>query len=395
MADYESEEHSHHAEVGPGVHLPDPSVWPLIVGISLLLVGGALVWWVNDRDSAFTGPLLGASIVAALVAVGGWAYEDGKMKRKAEEEQHGGPRLARFTQVITFAIADGQFENASSQAGVLKRIEASDSDLRNLSGFQDLRIIASPAETGPSQVLVETTWSDREGLATYDETRQTVLDIVNEFPEQVVPGSVQVFDMVVVRDTKDVAVRFGLGTAATLIGGLAIGGFLIGAGLTLFEGERVAVPGNDVAPPDDGFAETGVIEGGNFWFDPTEISLPPATEVTLTFVNTEGPHNIEIFPSPEMGFDLPRLDTCIEGCQDGGTQVITEMTQGPAESTFTFVTPDEPGEYGFWCVFHTDQMRGTLTVEEGAPVPGETAPPDDAENGDDEAEDEENGMGGA
>src|SRR5690606_6651538 len=116
----------------------------------------------------------------------------------------------RYTQVITFAIADGQYEAASAEDGVLGKIDSADTALRDLAGFQDLRIVAAPAETGPSQVLVETTWSDREGLARYDETRQTVLDMVGEFEDQVVPGTVQVFDTVVVRDTKDVAVKFGM-----------------------------------------------------------------------------------------------------------------------------------------------------------------------------------------
>ncbi|MDZ7728308.1 MAG: hypothetical protein U5Q44_09015 [Dehalococcoidia bacterium] len=220
--------------------------------------------------------------MATLVAAGGWAYEDGRMKRQAEEGHHEGPRNARFTQVVTFSIAEGQYEAATAEDGVIERIEDSDNELRDLAGFQDLRIIASPSESGPSQVLVETTWADREGLATYDETRQTVLDILNEFPEQVVPGSVQVFDMVVVRDTKDMSVRFATGTAATLIGSLAVGGLLVGAGLTMFQGEGGGGGEGDGDTEPQGFA--GNRDGRRPQRRPGSqetITLPPNTEVTI------------------------------------------------------------------------------------------------------------------
>src|SRR5690606_22112968 len=108
-------------------------------------------------------------------------------------------------QVLTFAIAEGALDKARGESGVLTEIDSRDSVLRDLAGFQDLRIVVSPAETGPSQVLVETTWANREGLATYDETKDTLLDILTRHSDEVVAGSVQVFDMEVVRDTKDVA----------------------------------------------------------------------------------------------------------------------------------------------------------------------------------------------
>ena len=378
MADHHEHEHEE-AHVGPNVHLPDPSVWPLIVGVAFFLVGTALVWWARDPDNAFTGPLVGAAAVVALVSAAGWAYEDGRMKKQAEEGDHGHtPGEARYTQVISFAIVEGQFETANSDQGVLHKVNAADSELRNLAGFQDLRINASPAETGPSQVLVETTWADREGLATYDETRQTVLDIVNEFQDQVVPGSVQVFDMMVVRDTKDVAVRFGMGTAATLIGGLAIGGFLIGAGMTLFEADPapVADENDDVAPAPDGFEQTGILEANDNFWEPDEIRLPPNTEVTITIDNVGmALHNLQIFETAEPG-DGDLLTGCIEGCDDGTEDVHSQMVSGGEQLTFTFTTPDE-GEYGFWCLPHSSEMQGTLIVEEGAPVPGEAPPVDD------------------
>lgn len=367
MADHHDDEQAH---IGPDAHLPDPSVWPLLVGVAFFLVGAAIVWWSRDRDSTLASIFAGAAIVATFVAVGGWSYEDSRMKKKAESGERHGPRDSRYTQVITFAIPEGQFEAANSSDGVVTTIDATDSSLRDLAGFQDLRISASPAEAGPSQVLVETTWSDREGLATYDETRQSVLDIVNRFDQQVVPGSVQVFDMMVVRDTKDVALRFGMGSAATLIGGLALGGFLIGAGITVFESDHSAAApvenGGGGAPSPGGFAETGVIVAVNTEFDPTEISLPPETEVTLTLDNQDAspPHNIRFFDGEDA--TAPSLTGCTDGCPTD--EVATEIG-GEGEYAFTFTTPG-PGTYFYHCDLHPVEMTGFLTVEEGAPVPG-------------------------
>lgn len=358
---------------GAGVHLPDPSVWPIVVGLAALIFGAGIVWWSRDGGSTFAGPLLGAAIVSVLVAAGGWAYEDGRMKRKAESHEPTDPRNARFTQVMTFAVADGKFEAARAADGIVGLIESSDANLRNLAGFQDLRIIAAPASNGPSQVLVETTWSGREGLATYDETRQTILDMVSGVGDQVVPGSVQVFDMEVVRDTKDVSVRFGGAAAATLIGSLAVGGLLIGAGLTLFEGEGGGGGGGE-APAPSGFAQTGNLVARNTSFPEDAISLPPNTEVTIRFDNRDvsPPHNIQFFAGSETSGAL--LTGCTAGCPAG--DVTTPLDSGPIVHEFTFTTPGA-GEYAFNCLAHPTQMVGTLTVVDGAPIPGASpaAPP--------------------
>ena len=364
-------EGEHEAHVGPDVHLPDPSIWPIIVGIAAAILGAALIWWASDTDSDFAGPLLGAAIAIVLVAAGGWAYEDGRMKKKAEEGSgHAGE--ARFTQVVTFALAPGQGEIARGSEGILGILQSQENALRDLPGFQDLRIVASPGEQGAGQVLVETTWSDRHGLATYDQTRQTVLDLVAAHPSEVVPGSVQVFDMEVLRDTKDVAVRFGLGTAMTLIGGLGIFGLLVGAGLTIFDEEDTGGGGGgngaEPTPPPTGFDGTIVEQGIKYLT--TEFRVPPDTSITLTEDNQDAgtPHNIRFFTTADFGGDT--LGGCTEGCIEGD-QAATPITPGPAVQTLTFTTP-AVGEYAYWCDIHPDQMRGVMIVEEGAPVPGET-----------------------
>lgn len=364
------EQQQGHGEHGHEVHLPDPSPWPIVAGLAALLLGAALVWWARDSDSEIAAVALGAAAVVALFSVAGWSYEDGRMRMKAASQESGGARNARYTQVLAFAVAEGQLETARGEGGVLAAIDARDSALRDLAGFQDLRIIVSAADAGPSQVLVETTWADREGLATYDETRSTLLDLINEHPDEVVAGSVQVFDMEVVRDTKDVAVRFGLGTASALIGSLIIGGFFVGAGLTLFESGGGG--GGGGLPPPTGFAQTGIIRAVDFSFPDSQITLPPGVEFTMGFDNIgAAPHNFAIYDQATAGDpqDGPWVSGCIAGCKDDTGAIRTPDYGGGSGGDITFTTPGV-GTYAFQCTLHPNQMNGTLTIEEGAPLPG-------------------------
>lgn len=339
------------------VHMPDPSPWPFVAGFAALVLGGALVWWARDDGSSITGPALGAALVVALISAFGWAYEDGRMKRRAEEGHAATAREARFTQVVTFAIAEGRLDPARAEGGVLHSLERSDSTLRDLNGFQDLRIIVSAAADGPSQVLVETTWSAREGLASYEETRGTLLDLVNAHPQDVLPGSVQVFDMEVVRDTKDVGFRFGLGAAATVIAGLIVGGFMLGAGVTLFQEDNASASGAE--PPVS--TDPGHVITTDNKFNKKTLAAPPNTAVTFTVQNRgRAKHNIR-FLDREGGQLLA------EGAKgaiiDGG---ITEKV--------TFTTP-AAGNYYFECEIHPTEMTGSFEVKDGAAAPGATAAP--------------------
>jgi len=363
----ESSHGGHHGEV----HLPDPSIWPLVVGLAFALVGAALIYYSRQPDSDFAGPMLGAAAVIALVSACGWAYEDGRMKRKAEEGGHAGTRTARYTQVVTFSIPEGQYLAARAEDGVIGKLESANNRLRDLDGFQDLRVIASPAETGPSQVIVETTWADREGLATYEETRSTMLDLLAQNPDQVVPGSVQVFDMEVVRDTKDVSFNFGTGALVGTFASLIIGGFMVGAGLTIFESDKAGGAGGEGTPPPADAGDTIVARQTKF-VSGTRIVAPPNTEITLKFDNrdTSPPHNVQIFAGSQPSG--PLLTGCKAGCE--GDEVSTPIKGGPIVESFTFTTPGV-GEYAFNCVVHPTQMTGVLVIQEGAPVPGAGAAP--------------------
>ena len=344
--DHQPSDHDQHEPS----RLPDLSSWSLALGLAALVLGAALIFWTQDHGNDFAPPLVVAAAAATAVAIIGWAMEDSGMRRRAGASNLIRPVSTRFTQVVTFAIAEGQL--AAAREGVLQRLEASDSGLRGLNGFQDLRITLSPTESGPSQALVETTWSDRERLASYEETRKTVLDLLAGHPDEVVPGSVQVFDMEVVRDTKEVSFHFGTGAAFTMISALLLGGFMFGAGLSLFQDDGGGGTGGEAtaAPVEQPFRVTATDNK----FDKRVITAGPNAEITITLVNRgAAKHNIH-FTDKAGGATL--ADGAQGAIIDGGT-----------ETTVTFTTP-AAGEYYFLCDLHPADMNGTFTVVEGGPT---------------------------
>ena len=366
----------HDAHIGPGVHLPDPSVWPFVAGLASMLLVAALVWWARVEDQrGLSGPLLGAAVALTLFSVAGWGYEDGRMRQKAREQEERERAAARRTQVVTFAIAEGQLETATGEGGVLAAIQETHDALRAAPGFEDLRINVSPAEGGPSQVIVETTWSSADELAAFEETERAILDLLARHPEEVAAGSPQTFDMQVVRDTKDTSVRYSLGMAVTLLGALLVGGFAIGAGLTLFASEGAASEGGGGGGPVELGPFAGAITIRASVFDYTEITAPPGEELTFVLDNQDDSvaHNIVFYAGDTAG-DGPVLGGCTAGCEDGGGDLRTELATGIIQHEFTFTTPP-PGRYAFWCDVHPDTMIGTLVIEEGAAIPGEEPPP--------------------
>lgn len=350
----DSHENEHGHGEGHGIHLPDPSIWPLVVGAAALVAGIALIWWSGDQDNSIAGPLLGVALAFVLAAAAGWAIEDGRMRKKAEEGHGAGPATARYSQVLTFAIPEGNLDKARS--GVLSALERS--ELGHFDGFQDLRVTVAPATSGPTTALVETTWSGRQGLESYDATRQTLLDTITAHPEEVVPGTVQAFDMEVVKDTKDSAFRFGWGAATTVIGGLLLGGFALGAGLSLFQEESTAAGGGGGEAPAPANPYDLVARDNRF--DKATLQAPPNTDVVFTLENKgKAKHNLRFLTAAGGGELAPGSVTPL---LDGGTK-------GEAK----FKTPG-PGTYFFDCEVHPAEMKGTFEVKEGAPPPGGAAP---------------------
>lgn len=86
-------------------------------------------------------------------------------------------------------------------------------------------------------------------------------------------------------------------------------------------------------------------------FDPNVIEAQAATQITVNYLNDNTlQHNINFFAGPDSS--APSL---------GMTPVVT----GPgALESVTFTTPDEPGDYLFWCDVHAQTMIGTLRIAE-------------------------------
>lgn len=341
-------EHTSHDGHQGGGSSPAPSVWPVIMGLAALFLGFSLVWWVKDKGNEFSGPLVGAAIVASLIAAAGWMYDEARARRKQDQSAAGIGGDSRFTQVISFAVAPGRMAVAR-ESGIIHDLDRADGALRALPGFVDLRIIASPATSGPSQVLVETTWTDREGLATYDQTRTSIVDMVGRHSDDVVQGSVQVFDMEVVRDTKEISVRFGWTPAIVVLGALIVGGFMIGAGLTAFQDNTTVAAATQ--PAGGGATQSGPpkIVATDNKFDKTQLEATAGQPFSIVFQNKgQVKHNLH-FLDKQGGSDLAQ----------GANGTIID---GGKSETLTFTLPG-PGTFWFQCDLHPDQMNGHLVVK--------------------------------
>jgi hypothetical protein len=57
------------------VHMPDPSIWPLVIatGTAILMLGIVLGLW-----------LVGAGLIVLVIGIGGWLYQDIQVARRSE-----------------------------------------------------------------------------------------------------------------------------------------------------------------------------------------------------------------------------------------------------------------------------------------------------------------------
>jgi hypothetical protein len=57
------------------VHMPDPSIWPLVIatGTALLMLGLVMGLW-----------LLGVGVAVLVIGIGGWLYQDIQVARRSE-----------------------------------------------------------------------------------------------------------------------------------------------------------------------------------------------------------------------------------------------------------------------------------------------------------------------
>ncbi|MDQ4064797.1 MAG: cupredoxin domain-containing protein [Actinomycetota bacterium] len=82
------------------------------------------------------------------------------------------------------------------------------------------------------------------------------------------------------------------------------------------------------------------VEAFDFYFEPTTVFFERGVEATVTLTNNG---------SVAHSFTVADLD------------VEVEVEPGSEAST-TFVTPDEPTAYEFFCKFHPEEMTGSLSI---------------------------------
>ena len=323
---------------------PPASLWPVVFGGVIAILGLSLFWAANEDNQDATIPVVAGAAALVVTTAVAWAFEQGAFGRQMKGERAGESLAARHTQVITFAIAEGQLDGARGEDGILAVLDNAAGDLRSHAGFDDLRVSVSPADSGPSQALAETVWASRQEFAGYDRAKDTILDLITQAGDQVVPGSVQAFDMDVVRDTKEAPVRFTLLHGAALLTALVVGGFAVGIVAAAVDDNG---GGSAVAAEPDG--DPFLVTATDNAFDRSTLSATPETEVTFEFNNTGAVlHNLAFYDSKG---GAPLTETSIGAFTDGGD-----------EDAVVFTTPGA-GEYYYQCDLHPTEMFGTFTVE--------------------------------
>ena len=91
------------------------------------------------------------------------------------------------------------------------------------------------------------------------------------------------------------------------------------------------------------------LAAANLAFNASTITVPAGAEVTVNFDNMDDgiPHNVAVYMDSSATEEI----------------FVGETITGPAETTYTFTAPEEPGTYFFRCDVHPQQMTGDFIVE--------------------------------
>lgn len=320
-----------------------PAFWP-VVGALAALIFGATLLWAQASDSDFAGPLVGATAAVLGVAVVAWVAAGAAGARVAEEV----PTGVRRIQVVLVETAD------RAQTIAFERWLRRPAELRALAGVVLVEAPPSSREAG-RQTLIRLELDEAASLD------QLALErIIREHAGS--DARVELFPLQEVPETRQPRVRMGVAAAATLIGGLLVGGVALAATYAAMSGGSSTEPVGPTGP----VAFNGTIVARNTKFVERSFKLPPNTDVTLRLDNRDPspPHNIQFFAGPDTTGVL--LSGCSVGCPAG--DVATAIGNGPIIQEFTFTTP-APGDYAYNCIVHPVEMRGTMTIEEGALPP--------------------------
>ncbi len=95
--------------------------------------------------------------------------------------------------------------------------------------------------------------------------------------------------------------------------------------------------------------ETVNITAQDVEFDMDTITVPAGANVTVNFDNMDDgiPHNVAVYTDSSAVEEI----------------FVGEIIDGPAEITYTFTAPEEPGTYYFQCDIRPQEMTGDFIVE--------------------------------
>lgn len=321
-----------------------PAFWPVVGALAALVFGGALLW-AQASDHRMAAPMVGASAAVLAIAAVAWMAASSAGAKVASAAQTTTVRNIQVALVDAADVARANdlrrwLKNPRELLGLREVVRVETSAGARGQTPQTLIRLELAGETGPDRAELERIVRVHAG----SDAR------VELFPPQAVP------------ETREPRVRMGTAAAATLVGGLLVGGVALAATYAALSDGGGEGPAGPTGPT--GFP--GTVVARNTKFVETAFSLPPNTEVTLKLDNRDPspPHNIQFFAGPDTSGAL--LTGCTAGCPT--EDVSTAIATGPVVEEFTFTTPG-PGDYAYNCIVHPVEMRGTMTIAEGAPLP--------------------------
>ncbi len=104
-----------------------------------------------------------------------------------------------YVQLVLAQIPGDKLDEALRPGGLLAKLDDHRNYLVHQPGFHDLRVVRSINREGNVQLVVETRWEDDQSLIDYETGEPTVVSILNEHRDLLVPGSLQVLDMEALR----------------------------------------------------------------------------------------------------------------------------------------------------------------------------------------------------
>ncbi|MPZ24235.1 MAG: hypothetical protein GEU28_11995 [Dehalococcoidia bacterium] len=169
-----------HEEHGEHIHLPGPSIWPVVLAVGIFLIAMGLV-----AHLAFAG----AGFVIVLVGVAGWIYET-----RAQALDVEGLENPHWVHSVLFQYMAEKEPDVARPGGLRGLIDQHLVALKSVPGCIDQQVLRTANHEGPVQVIVSSTWKDADALADYEESEASLEALVQE-SDVIVQTSLQVYDL--------------------------------------------------------------------------------------------------------------------------------------------------------------------------------------------------------